>query len=396
MAWIFERSANYKYKGKQKHTRPHFYIGCRVKHKTYFTKVIRCDVAGAQKLAEKRRAEIQLLVADNKFLESRKKKEAISFVDICNEYLENHAQHKRSYEAYQDNVNVLQRFFADKALDEITKDDIAEFKNKRLKEVSGSTINRNLAILSGIFTYAKKHNKIKENPVEGVEKFEENEREIYLERDEINALLTAAEKAPKYLKLILVIALNTGLRKSPILNLKWQDVDVNRNQIKIIKENSKNKKPIYIPLNEEVRSALIKYKRKNPNSDFIFCNENGECIKDIKKTFLTTVKRSGILNSLRKRTNEKFNLHFHDLRHTFASWWVMLGGDLYTLQQILAHSSSTMTQRYAHLSPDYMQNAMNSFSRRFNKESAIQNAIQTHSAEDFESKEQFAELVATH
>ena len=52
-------------------------------------------------------------------------------------------------------------------------------------------------------------------------------------------------------------------------------------------------------------------------------------------------------------------LHFHDLRHTFASHWMMNGGDLYVLKDILGHKSVSMTQRYAHLSPEYKRAAVN-------------------------------------
>src|SRR5215469_14132736 len=77
-------------------------------------------------------------------------------------------------------------------------------------------------------------------------------------------------------------------------------------------------------------------------SEFVFTNAAGGRLAFLQKGFRKAMARAGLSD-----------LHFHDLRHTFASQWMMAGGDLYVLKSILGHKSIAMTQRYAHLSPAY-------------------------------------------
>ena len=77
---------------------------------------------------------------------------------------------------------------------------------------------------------------------------------------------------------------------------------------------------------------------------YVFGNAVGEQVKDPKKSWSACLKAAGLKDA---------DLHFHDLRHTFASQWMMAGGELYSLKDILGHKTIAMTQRYAHLSPAY-------------------------------------------
>jgi integrase len=81
---------------------------------------------------------------------------------------------------------------------------------------------------------------------------------------------------------------------------------------------------------------------RTPGSDLVFTNAVGGRIGWLQHGFRKALGRAGITD-----------LHFHDLRHTFASQWMMAGGELYSLRDILGHKSIAMTQRYAHLAPSY-------------------------------------------
>src|SRR5205807_1551540 len=125
-----------------------------------------------------------------------------------------------------------------------------------------------------------------------------------------------------------------------ILNLRWQDLDFSSGFILV--RDSKNGQARQVPMDSMISTVLRSWPRLS-DQDIVFTSVmTGGRIVDIRAGFLNSCKRAGITG-----------LHFHDLRHTFASQFVMAGGDLYILKEILGHKSITMTQRYAHLSPSY-------------------------------------------
>ena len=163
----------------------------------------------------------------------------------------------------------------------------------------------------------------------------------YLEKEEIQSLVANCTPG---LRAVVILAVNTGMRHGEIFNLKWHDVDFKRNVICLLETKSGEKREV--PMNEVVKNELIKV-RKHPKSPYIFCHPNGERVKDIRKSFWTALKKSGIKD-----------FRFHDLRHTAASQLVMAGVDLNTVREILGHNTIEMTLRYAHLSPNHKKRAV--------------------------------------
>ena len=107
-----------------------------------------------------------------------------------------------------------------------------------------------------------------------------------------------------------------------------------------------------MPMNDAVIKTIIAVP-KNKDSAYIFCNQKGEPYGDVKKSWLTAIKKASIIN-----------FHFHDLRHTFASQLVMSGVDLNTVRDLLGHKSLEMTLRYSHLSPEHKQRAVDALGQR--------------------------------
>ena len=107
-----------------------------------------------------------------------------------------------------------------------------------------------------------------------------------------------------------------------------------------------------VPMSETVKNAVIGV-RKHPESPYVFCNEHGQPRHDIRKSFSTALRKSGITN-----------FRFHDLRHSFASQLVMSGIDLNTVGELLGHKDITMTLRYSHLAPRHKQHAVDILSRK--------------------------------
>jgi integrase len=268
---------------------------------------------------------------------------------LIDEYLENYSRtHKRSY---SDDVSIKNRVlshFGDCMASEVTEQSIERYKAVRRqkkiggkgKTVSGSTVNREINFLKGVFTKAIAWKRVKDNPVKGVSLFNEKDRARvrYLTQDEQERLL---KMAPPDLRRLILVALRTGARRGEILNMRWADVDFVTNQITLPK--TKNGKKRYIPLHGDVAELLSKMPR---TGDYVFQDNNGK-----------PMKWSGHRDKIWGKTiasAEITDFNFHDLRHCVASTLAMRGASLQAIAAILGHSSTRMSERYAHLSPNHI------------------------------------------
>jgi len=185
---------------------------------------------------------------------------------------------------------------------------------------------------------------------------ENNKRLRFLAEKEINKLLAecpdpAGPKLKKrkmglfqgtqavHLRDFIVIAINTGMRKGEILSLKWAMI---RNGFLYL-EKTKTDEARQIPMNEDLEACFKDIReRQHLTSEYVFPDDNGGYLRDIKTAFWSALTRAGISD-----------FRPHDLRHTFASHYVMRGGSLNALQEILGHKDIKMTTRYSHLSKEY-------------------------------------------
>jgi integrase len=179
-------------------------------------------------------------------------------------------------------------------------------------------------------------------------------------RDSHNLWLKGRKLPPKpamkgeyadYLKPLTIIALNTGARRGALFGLKWGDVDVENKTILFSTANAKSEKPLRVPLNTTAASTLAKWKLQSQargGDDLVFPSpKTGKRFGNINKSWAGLMKRAGI---------EKFR--FHDTRHDYASRLVMSGVDLFTVKEFLGDADIKMTQRYAHLAPDKLADAV--------------------------------------
>jgi integrase len=174
----------------------------------------------------------------------------------------------------------------------------------------------------------------------------------YLEHAEIEKLLAAcADSKNPYLSAIVAIVLNTGLRKEELLGLAWERVDLAADfglSTKLTLYRTKSGKPRGVPLNQDAVDALATVE---PNPErrvgLVFKRRDGRKWGQIRTAFETALTRAEIEN-----------FRFHDCRHTFSSHFVMRGGSLYDLKEILGHSDIKMTMRYAHLSPHHLHGSI--------------------------------------
>jgi len=268
------------------------------------------------------------------------------FADFLPEFLEKHAKAHKDYESFVTRTNALKRSFEYYALQEIDASRIRNYINARLGQgVSHATVNRERACLSKMFNCAKEWGYFGgDNPVSAVKPFKESVgRTRWLTAAEAEALVACAAN---HLKPIITCALHTGGRLLEILTLVWDQVDLVRGYLHFDAHQTKDNEWRAIPLDSVLLPMLQgRSKVREISGDGHVFTLRGKHLQRLTTSF-TTARRVAGLGP---------DVTFHTLRHTFASWYMINGGDIYRLQKYLGHSDIKLTQRYAHLSRDYHQ-----------------------------------------
>jgi integrase len=269
-----------------------------------------------------------------------KKRRAPRFDETCDRYLEHAKKSKRSWRRDENALNVARVFFKKKRIDEITSWDIERFKAARVKKVTKSTVNRDIAVLKRLFNLAIDWNLIDRSPAKKVALYRIDEKTMrVLSQAEEQRLIDAA--APHFNPLI-IVAINTGMRRGELLNLRWEQVDLHNLTITI--QHSKNGRVRHIPINKSAQEALNEL--PEPHEGYVF-RYRGLPIKAVKTAFAGAVRRAGIRPC-----------RFHDLRHTFATRLVLAGVDLATVKELMGHADISTTMKYAHPSPPHKREAV--------------------------------------
>ncbi len=223
--------------------------------------------------------------------------------------------------------------------------------------VADATIRRDLAFLSSLFSAAIRWEWVDTNPVTAVGKRslkEAQPRTRFLTRPEFASLKRVASD---HLKPILTLAVETGMRREELLGLTVRSIDLERREVHL--DKTKTNSPRRVPLTDTavvtIESLLNAPDR--PSSPYLICKADGDRYVDLRKPFATALKRCGI-NDFR----------WHDLRHTFASWWVQGGGDLYRLSRVLGHSTLQMSARYGHLRTNDLHDEMRALAQKRSQE----------------------------
>jgi integrase len=266
------------------------------------------------------------------------------FSEFAEKYLKEVVPLMRSVRSESIRVRRWVRDLGSKPLGQITRAELETWQREARLKCKPATVNRELGRLRHMFNRAVDWGMLEESPMNGLKFLRENNaRQRYLSLDECERLIQACISLR--VQTIVVIALHTGMRMGEILSIRHRDLDFRSGLILI--PDSKNGEPRHIPMDSTVASLLAGYHR-HPSSELVFANKAGGRFLEVRQGFKNACKRAGISD-----------LHFHDLRHSFASHWMMTGGEIYALKEILGHKSILMTQRYAHLSPAFKRAAIN-------------------------------------
>lgn len=223
---------------------------------------------------------------------------------------------------------------------DITRNVVSGYVDLRSETVAPGTVHKEVAALKRCFNLAVKEWELfQRNPAAGVQMPTLPQgRTRFLSPSEFKAAL---EAAPGWMKLPIALAVATGMRRGELLSLCWKDVDLEGRRLYL--RETKNGTLRIHPLSDPAFRLLVGIPQGEPSNPVLIG------VDEKKLSVYTRRLFAGI--GIRDAS-------FHTLRHTYASWMVMQGVDLYTVGQLLGHKTARMTQRYAHLSPDYMAGAV--------------------------------------
>lgn len=235
----------------------------------------------------------------------------------------------------------LDTYLGELMLDDVTLDVIDNIKAAKLKEAAKSTTNRYLALIRSILLRARDEWEWI-NKVPKVRLFKESaHRERSLTREQAGKLLA---ELPHHLRDLVLFSLATGLRQGNALRLEWSQINLEQRHAWIHAWQSKNRRPIAIPLNEAAYSVLIRQKGKHESRVFTF---QGKPLNSANtRAWRKALQRAGI-----------DNFRWHDLRHTWATWQRQAGTPTHELQRLGGWRTGAMVERYAHLAPDHLAQA---------------------------------------
>ncbi|MBM4222383.1 MAG: site-specific integrase [Gammaproteobacteria bacterium] len=247
----------------------------------------------------------------------------------------------------------IRPFFKNYPLDQISQIIIESFKINLLQRLSPKSSNNCLALLKMILKRGVQWGMIKESPAQHVElhKLAERKYDWWQHKEDIMKFLSVAKNDPYYLAYRL--GLDCGLRLGEIVGLSKKDINLNQGQIHIHRQwlekekrygATKHGKERYIGVskNSELYHLLEKALLVRPESEALFFTRLGNRISCRKLSgyyFQKLIEKSGVPR-----------IRFHDLRHTFASWYMITTDNIWDLKYLLGHADIQTTQRYAHLS----------------------------------------------
>ena len=316
----------------------------------------------------------------------RQQQEELTIAEFIDEYYEPWAySHLRTGEATVKRIRVAFATEITRKLSKISVFEIEKWRTKRLKgKISPKTVNRDVGALRAVLSRAEEWGFIDGNPLLKLKrlKVEDITPPRYLQPDERKRLFLALDERDArriaerdrynawrrergrneypdlkrlpftdYLRPMIILSLNTGLRKNELYTLGWDNIHLDHPNpfLTVIAAFSKGKRSRHVQLNKVAIETLVAWKTmwESNARRLVFANTNGETLDNNKSAWRNLVKDAGLKN-----------FRWHDMRHDFASCLAMAGVNLNTVRELLGHSDYKMTLRYAHLSPNEGSNAV--------------------------------------
>lgn len=251
------------------------------------------------------------------------------------------------------------------------------------KKLANRTVNKVLTVFKQVVSFAEMEGFIAKNPLRKFSLLKLNPGRVdFLTQQEILQLLRANVLEEIYP--VLMVALNTGMRIGELTGLCWDRLNFETDTIEVsrtlgrggLRNTTKTNMVRYIPMNYEVKVVFKQLMKNQKSPQFVFANANGTPLNPDHYS-LRQFQVALDVASVR-------SVNFHVLRHTYASQYMMNGGNIYDLQKILGHSKVDMTMKYAHLSPQHLRKAVEFV--RFSAEGDLSNSPFVALQENYENK----------
>lgn len=258
---------------------------------------------------------------------------------------------KGTADLYRTSLQHLIACEKNKPLRFITRLEAEHFKEYLVCRVSKVSANVYLRTIKTVFNTASRLNLIEENPFKDCRLLRVPMKQpAYLSKQDLSRLLNGLQD--DCIRILVLFAILTGMRRGELINLHWSDIDLEKRLVHIRNRDSfvvKGMHPRSVPINQDLYRLILGISRK---SDFVFVDKKGRNFNGsfVTKKFKQAVRTAGLSDLI----------HFHSLRHTFASYLVQSQTPLAEIQKLLGHSSVVTTQIYSHLEEDNLRNATES------------------------------------
>ena len=274
----------------------------------------------------------------------------MTFAELAEEYIEQHAKPEKSPEAAKEDERKLRAVlipaWGDRPAEEITKLDVTKLRNRVKRQISGVTANRYMALLSKLFALAVEWKVRPDNPARGIKPEQEDPRDRWLRPEEIRRMFESlAQEHDPIIRGALSFILLTGARRGEALSAKWEDIDFDAAFWRIPK--TKAGKVQTIPISGHAMSVLQSLPRVDGCPWVFPGHKHGQHLVNLAKPWQRVRKRADLED-----------VRIHDLRRSLGSMMVQSGATLYVTQRALRHSDSRVTAEiYAHLGDDPLRAA---------------------------------------
>jgi integrase len=265
---------------------------------------------------------------------------------VIDEYLKKEFKGSRPNE-YKQKLTFWIESIGNQSIIDITNTDIIEALGTLPGHFKNATINRYIAAISVVFSYACREYGLQVNPIRKIPSLPENNERIRFLSEAERTRLFSSCKASYWNKLYLIVllAITTGARKGELTKLSWNDIDFDRRTAYVA--TTKNGQPKVLPLTDSVIRELQLFDTKD--SSLIFASKVKE---EVAYCFTKPWKKA-------LEDGEIKDFRFHDLRHSCASYLAQSGASLLEIADVLGHKQISVTKRYAHLCIEHKSSLIN-------------------------------------